>query len=400
MCDTKEVDLTFFDPELKMIALKNGRVRTFKFDSSMNTSSCDKMIDFINAKRGVLMTSKEIANKFRIVRESDEDTPLFVYFLDNKRDVHITKSFRFGTPRNSTLFDFLVQKPTKPWTRYIVGAAVAAAASFLIWKTLTNKFQRNEMLIQQLEAEIKHFEGRIKESDELKKKLENAQKNGITIATDLFAMTLDPTKNKLMSLEFHNNFYQYLRLKYPAIDFSLLTLEVSAYSKEKKVEFKKIEKWPRTRYVCGMILITLNEAKLGHANAYFVDNELKTIFLFEPRGKDELIHTFGTGLNQIAPETKNYTYNPNRVSFQINEDVDLKIDPVGYCLAWSLWFLDYRLKFIDFEIEGLISEANEQLRDNFNKQIEFIRYYAAMMTKLQAIKEEDYKKVHHFKDIF
>jgi ankyrin repeat protein len=153
-------------------------------------------------------------------------------------------------------------------------------------------------------------------------------------------------------------------------------------------------------------LTLLASANGTHANIIIFDKESGILERFEPYGEipyletenlDEMItDKIGTFLSRYlkAKNMKLTYYSPKDlfggVSFQIiSNDMNSKVkkmgDPVGFCLAWTLWYLEMRIKNPNVDPKTLISKSVSKIKGtektDYQNQlfIDFIRNYAASL---------------------
>jgi len=153
--------------------------------------------------------------------------------------------------------------------------------------------------------------------------------------------------------------------------------------------------------------LTLISSGTGtHANIIIFDKETGILERFEPYGiipyldNDSLDHMIkdkigGFLKDYLKKRNKNLKYyGPNEmfegVSFQIlSNDTSSKVkkmgDPRGFCLAWTLWYLEMRIKNPSVNPKTLIQKAVDKIKGIDDKKyrshifINFIRNYAASL---------------------
>jgi len=125
------------------------------------------------------------------------------------------------------------------------------------------------------------------------------------------------------------------------------------------------------RFYIGFIHLFSAERKAAHLNSFIVDQKEKTVELFEPNG--ELEETMYNNDLYIL-EFKNYIeinfgkdykiYNPldfcPRISFQYLQALEIETetlktedDPRGFCIFWSIWWIEYRIKHQNSKLSRL-----------------------------------------------
>lgn len=163
----------------------------------------------------------------------------------------------------------------------------------------------------------------------------------------------------------------------------------------------------KTRFV--LLTISLIVAKdYTHANCIIIDKKNKNIRRFEPYGITNLLNendlndfihkniekTLKTKFKYIKPS--DYL---EKVKFQVisndnNDDFRKMGDPMGYCLAWCLWYVELKLNNPDLEETDMIREATDKIMIHYKKfdnpYLSFIRDYAR---KLNTEKDKILKKI-------
>jgi hypothetical protein len=151
--------------------------------------------------------------------------------------------------------------------------------------------------------------------------------------------------------------------------------------------------------------LTLIVSALGtHANIIIYDKETGTLERFEPYGitpyldTDELDNMLEVKLGAFLKSyNKNFRYYAPKdlfdgISFQIfSNDTSNKAkkmgDPIGFCLAWTFWYLEMRIKNPSIEPKTLIDKAQTKIKGTTKKEyrhqifIDFIRNYATNLDK-------------------
>jgi hypothetical protein len=85
-------------------------------------------------------------------------------------------------------------------------------------------------------------------------------------------------------------------------------------------------------------------------------------------------------------------------------------DPVGYCLAWTFWYIEMRINNPLYEPYEIVKISIGKIKDLYNKSlnpfIDFIRDYAFtlnsnknnLLQKFKISKDKFYNMVHNEKD--
>lgn len=158
--------------------------------------------------------------------------------------------------------------------------------------------------------------------------------------------------------------------------------------------------------------IIIEDSGVRHANAIIVDNVNKIIERFEPYG--EMIINNSQDINQMIetqiaiPLGYKFVFVQPYPGFQARSDESSQYnqtygDPLGYCLAWTILYIDIKLELfklnskispIDFINWYIINKFSKDLSidtniNKTNKYVLFIRYYAKYldMEKNKIIKK-------------
>ena len=152
------------------------------------------------------------------------------------------------------------------------------------------------------------------------------------------------------------------------------------------------------RFVCAGLSFLYYENNVdygAHANALIFDTEMKSVELFEPHGSGyggskigrfasrEVYDFFG----RFFRDEMSYKFiRPNNIcprkGPQSLENKKNKIDVEGgYCLAWSLWYMDMRLKYADIPRDVLMKSILEIFANDDEIALGVIRNYAEVLTE-------------------
>jgi hypothetical protein len=187
-----------------------------------------------------------------------------------------------------------------------------------------------------------------------------------------------------------------------------------------------------TKKLFVLIKITFITSNMNHANILLYDKKREHVYRFEPYGVNNLGndgHILDNILKNKFKKINNKIkyYQPqdylNNLNFQLLDGEDTEIfksygDPEGYCLAWSIWFIDFYLMNCESEINFVdiikyfmnrenimrLFKQHNHLSDNY--YFDFIRSYAHHLTekKISILKKIkiDYKyyyRIHYNKTI-
>lgn len=219
--------------------------------------------------------------------------------------------------------------------------------------------------------------------------------------TDLTSYSLSPKQTIL-----NKQVKSYMRLFYSYILHNVFWTDSEEYYIDKdlidtlKIHDKSVSP-ENQRYVYIKITIIVNPSLL-HANTLLYDRVKKQAWRFEPYGIAEVNDT--KPMDNILQEMLEQVYgkitymNPDDylagLNFQMVDGEDYVInknlgDPGGYCLAWSLWFIDAVLSHPDVDVDVMLrdfftkhevsdilsaDEGDEIQSENY--YLDFIRMYA------------------------
>lgn len=143
-------------------------------------------------------------------------------------------------------------------------------------------------------------------------------------------------------------------------------------------------------------LITLRSWNGGHANSLLIDNKNKTIERFEPHGSSTSFYDmtkFDNILNKFIKNklSKQYTYvSPKEIEGTFGpqglsqEGFQIKIgDPGGYCMTWSLSYLDLRLSNVTVNPHKLYDKVINIIHVKGLRIVDYIRLYTKIIYKLR-----------------
>lgn len=171
--------------------------------------------------------------------------------------------------------------------------------------------------------------------------------------------------------------------------------------------FRSCSRSKRVRFVFG--LITLYESESGskrvdgHENAFLYDTQDDSVEIFEPNGKDLGTFFDSAQYNKALADFFLKTVGVSKVyssddfcpvlSFQrvqtqeasSSGGVKLITDPEGFCTAWSLWWIEFRLRnaaSISTRAQ-LVAQALDQLKKNASTLTAFIRSYGEAIVRIR-----------------
>jgi hypothetical protein len=170
--------------------------------------------------------------------------------------------------------------------------------------------------------------------------------------------------------------------------------------------FEMCQSSKKVRFVCSMV--NLLSKQEGHTNGILYDKNDNTIEIYEPYGNTEIVKNkyqrFYLEITKYFKEKLKVSniYLPSdfcpiqgHQELQTNEKQTHTLDPKGFCAAWSLWWIDYRLKNADIKSsrKQLYDESMKILEKSEESLTKFIRNYADFICKeVQTIKDKVIKK--------
>lgn len=159
------------------------------------------------------------------------------------------------------------------------------------------------------------------------------------------------------------------------------------------------------KYIIIPIGIILSNG--NHSNSLFYDIDNFVMERFEPHGSgypsqfnynpdllDEILYKkFSNIISTIykRPVKLKY-YQPKnylpKIGFQTFENTEINInknigDPNGFCTLWTIWYLDYRLKYVDKNPESIVKKLIKQIKINNYSFRTIIRNYSKNITDLR-----------------
>lgn len=161
----------------------------------------------------------------------------------------------------------------------------------------------------------------------------------------------------------------------------------------------------RYKYIIIPIGIILSNG--NHSNGLFYDIESKTMERFEPHGSayptqfnynpdllDDILYKkisnlltiiYGTPIKIKYYQPKNYL---PKIGFQTFENTEINInknigDPNGFCTLWTIWYLDYRLKYVNKKPQRVVKNLINQIKINNYSFRTIIRNYSKKITDLR-----------------
>ena len=168
--------------------------------------------------------------------------------------------------------------------------------------------------------------------------------------------------------------------------------------------FKNCLRHASSRFIFG--LIHMEDTDSAHANAWLYDKFDNSVEFFEPHGwsgsksfnvnamYDRLQKFFVDNFN-VRSVSRPYDFCPS-IGIQKLQSRERKQLDLGYCAAWSLWWIDYRLSNADSSLarHELLTKAVEELTKNRGKLTRFIRNYGDFIVRERnRLLEAAYKRM-------
>lgn len=144
------------------------------------------------------------------------------------------------------------------------------------------------------------------------------------------------------------------------------------------------------------IKLTLINDVTMHANLLLYDKRTNILERFEPYGNiPNDMNGLDNYLMGLFPKFIYKRFNGiahQTISNESNITYKKLGDPTGYCLAWTFWFLEKKLKYPDKTSEDIISENMEKLtlKKSGSSFLDYIRTYAS---KLDNMKNEFLREI-------
>lgn len=153
------------------------------------------------------------------------------------------------------------------------------------------------------------------------------------------------------------------------------------------------------------IYVTIIDVEFDHANGIIIDHDLKKIIHFEPYGVlnskkiNDFNNMFTKFFNKCLPK---YTYFMPKNYMSVNSfqhlsnetnKYNIKIGDIGgFCLAWTLWFLELYINNNDKDLKHLVQNAIEKI---INTKFQFSDYIRAYAHKLTNYKNNVLNKINY-----
>ena len=145
----------------------------------------------------------------------------------------------------------------------------------------------------------------------------------------------------------------------------------------------------------------------NHSNGLFYDIDNRTMERFEPHGSDypsqfnynpdlldEILYKKISNIisNIYKDNIKIKYYQPKnylpKIGFQTFENTEINVnknigDPNGFCTLWTIWYFDYRLRYMDKKPQYIVKNLIKQIKINNYSFRTIIRNYSKKITDLR-----------------
>jgi hypothetical protein len=153
----------------------------------------------------------------------------------------------------------------------------------------------------------------------------------------------------------------------------------------------------KLNFIVLPIGIRFSSGSGGHFNIILIDKKRKTIERFEPYGVETLddlkimtlfektikgvINKIDKGYkllsgNKLCPEEGLQFIEEKNIEKGVGTAIDLDSDPIGYCIAWSIYYVDMRLKNREINPNKLIKLLLKNIDNYHHSHRTFIRSYS------------------------
>ena len=181
------------------------------------------------------------------------------------------------------------------------------------------------------------------------------------------------------------NFYVGISNKYNNIK----NLSIYWHDKNNNVFPNNLSSLPSIKKNIILILVTIINPEIDHANCLIIDKKNKRIVHFEPYGRvnkqnlKDFDNTCIAIFEKIFPDFKYFKPDDymTQNSFQMlsNETNPLEAktgDIGGFCLAWTLWFFELYLRNPNVDLSNLVNNSISKIINSKYSFMEYIRFYA------------------------
>ena len=153
------------------------------------------------------------------------------------------------------------------------------------------------------------------------------------------------------------------------------------------------------RFIVLPLGVSFSSGSGGHFNIILIDKKTKRLERFEPYGVESMyeskimekleniLHGFFSkdykvfSGNKLFPKKGLQSIEENAVELGKGTALDLDSDPIGYCIAWSIYYVDMRLTNNEISSTRLIELIIKNLRKYHHSLRTFIRNYSTHLVK-------------------
>ncbi len=189
-------------------------------------------------------------------------------------------------------------------------------------------------------------------------------------------------------------------LRSPAFGRKFCDFSICWYASTKKIDWtfarneesfwESVNDWCETRFAVVPLFLYSTTERARHFNFLFFDRDEKTVDRYEPYGlKHEQVQEHYKDIDfekDFSKHCKNHGYtfkNSNeycpRIGAQAREMLQKEYehagDPEGFCVFWSIWFADRRMKYSQMDSKKIMEKMMDQL-NNISNLKKFIRDFA------------------------
>ena len=152
------------------------------------------------------------------------------------------------------------------------------------------------------------------------------------------------------------------------------------------------------RFTIFLLVLSNLPNSVSHANVVIYDRYLKTLERYEPHGGNTDMYRTAKIDSVFRMFTKKYLKKVTYIApiqtcplygHQYYENTQTQSptflrsgDPLGFCLAWSMWYADLRLSNPAWPKDMLISKSIEILKNKPQTMRRFIRNYSSIMLRI------------------
>lgn len=147
-------------------------------------------------------------------------------------------------------------------------------------------------------------------------------------------------------------------------------------------------KYPKTKFILLKLSI-INDQHFNHANILIYDVPNKIVERFDPYGTVPFINSemidillrsffkdFLPDIKYISPRELSDTISFQVFSDERNNITYVENDPIGFCMAWCLWYIEMRIKNTEIQPKLLIKKTIYQINKSVDQFKDYIRNYS------------------------